>query len=240
LLAAAYLRAVQETHASAAASPETSYYPALAALFDAAGKGLKPKVRCIMNLRNHGNGMPDGGLFTADQLKKPIDVAIRSGQLPARGAIEAKGVKANLTDLAASEQVQKYLQTYGIVIVTNLRQFAIVDAQGQRESFTLAESPDDFWQRVAAHPAGSAERLGSSFVEFIRRACLHDAPLSSPKDVAWLLASYARDALGRVERQRELPALKSVRAALEQALGMTFVGDKGEHFFRSTLVQTLF
>ena len=31
-----------------------------------------------------------------------------------------------------------------------------------------------------------------------------------------------------------------MRAALEEALGLRFEGDKGEHFFRSTLVQTLF
>ena len=31
-----------------------------------------------------------------------------------------------------------------------------------------------------------------------------------------------------------------MRTALEQALGVTFEGRKGEHFFRSTLVQTLF
>ena len=32
----------------------------------------------------------------------------------------------------------------------------------------------------------------------------------------------------------------STRKALEEALGMSFSGEKGEHFFRSTLVQTLF
>ena len=37
-----------------------------------------------------------------------------------------------------------------------------------------------------------------------------------------------------------LPALATVRAALEQALGLKFEGEKGEHFFRSSLVQTLF
>ncbi len=44
----------------------------------------------------------------------------------------------------------------------------------------------------------------------------------------------------RVEQQKELPALQTVRSALEEALGMKFTGEKGEHFFRSTLVQTLF
>ena len=64
--------------------------------------------------------------------------------------------------------------------------------------------------------------------------------MTNPKDVAWFLASYARDALFRVEQQKELPALQTVRSALEEALGMKFTDEKGEHFFRSTLVQTLF
>jgi hypothetical protein len=58
--------------------------------------------------------------------------------------------------------------------------------------------------------------------------------------VAWFLASYARDALQRVEEAGGLPALANVRASLEEALGVRFEAEKGEHFFRSTLVQTLF
>jgi predicted helicase len=57
--------------------------------------------------------------------------------------------------------------------------------------------------------------------------------------VAWFLASYARDALAGIA-DVELSALVAVRAALEEALGLKFEGDKGEHFFRSSLVQTLF
>src|SRR5690606_21459210 len=43
----------------------------------------------------------------------------------------------------------------------------------------------------------------------------------------------------RVEKA-DLPALDAVRVALEGSLGIRFTGEKGEHFFRSTLVQTLF
>jgi predicted helicase len=43
-----------------------------------------------------------------------------------------------------------------------------------------------------------------------------------------------------VENKAGLPALAAVRNALEEALGMRFEAEKGEHFFRSTLVQTLF
>ena len=54
-----------------------------------------------------------------------------------------------------------------------------------------------------------------------------------------VLASYARDAKARVELAG-VDALATVRKALEESLGLKFEGEKGEHFFRSTLVQTLF
>src|SRR6267143_2154124 len=43
---------------------------ALAALLNEVGKSLKPRVRCIINPRNRGAGIPDGGLFTPDQFQK--------------------------------------------------------------------------------------------------------------------------------------------------------------------------
>ena len=64
--------------------------------------------------------------------------------------------------------------------------------------------------------------------------------LAEPKDLAWLLASYARDGLARVEAAGDAPALATVRTALEDALGVRFEGERGVAFFRSTLVQTLF
>ncbi|MCX7886231.1 MAG: DNA methyltransferase, partial [Verrucomicrobiae bacterium] len=77
-------------------------------------------------------------------------------------------------------------------------------------------------------------------IEYLKRVMLHAATLAAPQDVAWFLASYARDARIRIEQQPDLPALAAVRRALEEALGMTFSSGKGEHFCRSTLVQPLF
>ena len=82
--------------------------------------------------------------------------------------------------------------------------------------------------------------MSASFSEYLLRVLLQKAPLTMPKEVAWFLASYARDAQARIERKFSLPGLASLRSALEQALGLKFVGSKGEHFFRSSLVQTLF
>jgi hypothetical protein len=239
-----YLDALNTVRKSGAGVAETSYYPALSNLFNAVGKTLKPQVRCVMNLKNLGAGMPDGGLFTADQFQRQADDAPQSGQLPARGAIEAKGTRPSVQEIAASQQVRNYLKTYGIVLVTNLREFLIVERgpSGEpvpREAFVLAKDEPEFWRDKAAQPRATAHALGEQFVEFLKRACLHAAPLTNPKDVAWFLASYARDALFRVERQKELD-LQDVRAALEKALGMKFTDQRGEHFFHSTLVQTLF
>ncbi|MCZ7563804.1 MAG: N-6 DNA methylase [Burkholderiales bacterium] len=156
--------------------------------------------------------------------------------------IEVKPAGTSLEKLAASEQVQSYLAKYGVVLVTDYRDFWLLAKENgktvRREQYSLAKDAKAFWE-VTRHPHKAAAAQERTFIEFIRRTLLHAAPLVEPKDVAWFLASYARDALYQVE-QAQLPALDTLRSALEQALGVKFEGQKGEHFFRSTLVQTLF
>ncbi|GAB4284424.1 MAG: hypothetical protein Kow0067_06290 [Coriobacteriia bacterium] len=242
----AYFTALRDIHASGAGVAETSYYPALAELLTALGAKLKPKVTAIINLRNTGAGIPDGGLFTAPQLKgwEPGTDPL-AGQLPARGAIEVKSPAEDAFSTAEGEQVARYVERYGLVLVTNLRDFVLVgrgaDGTGMRilETLRLAKTEAGFWARVQ-HPRKYAEDAGEGLAEFLRRVLLHNAPLSDPKDVAWFLASYARTARLRLEQRHELPALDALRTQLEDALGLKFEGEKGDHFFRSTLVQTLF
>ncbi len=68
---------------------------------------------------------------------------------------------------------------------------------------------------------------------------MYKVPIERPKDLAWLLASYAREARARAATH-PLAAFDGVKSALQESLGITFEGDKGEHFFLSTLIQTLF
>ena len=238
-----YIRELYDIRSSGAATPETSYYSPLANLLNDIGKTLKPKVRCIINLNNRGAGLPDGGLFTPDQFQKPTEAEPLPGQIPGRGVIEVKSTSEDAWLTAAGEQVSRYWGKYRQVLVTNLRDFLLVgqDAEGRPvklESYRLAVSEADFW-REAAHPRRLAMAHGERFTEYLKRVMLQAAPLAAPKDVAWFLASYARDAKARIEGA-DLPALQVLRAALEEALGLKFEGDKGEHFFRSTLVQTIF
>ena len=162
--------------------------------------------------------------------------------MPSRGVLEAKPPSAEVAEIAASEQARRYCAKYGTLIVTNLREFLLL-AQDHGEptpleSFRIAVDEDSFWSS-ATHHTKTAGDIGNRLHEFLTRVLLINSPLYEPKDLAWFLASYARDAKANVERA-EIPALKEVRAALEETLGMKFTGPKGEHFFRSTLVQTIF
>ncbi len=241
-----YLRELLDVRRSGEAVQETSYYGALAHLFNEIGKTFKPRVHCIINIKNRGAGIPDGGLFTADQFQKSLDTSETKQfpqQIPARGVIEIKGTSEDIRRIAGSEQVLRYLSRYGQVLVTNYRDFMLVGKNAnekpvQLETYHLAESETGFWN-AATNPRKMAEDHSDRFIEYLKRIMLYTAPLATPEDVAWFLASYARDAKARIE-QIDLPALASIRSALEEALGIKFEGKKGEHFFRSTLVQTLF
>ncbi len=236
-----YLVAVRDVHRLGAGTRERSFYPALAELLNSVGQELKPKVLCLSDLGNIGAGHPDFGLFAANQVQRGEP---RRGQIPERGVIEMKSVADETWLTAETDQVSKYFGAYRLVIVTNLRDFLMVGEgpNGQAvklEGFRLAPDAKSFWETVA-QPRKAAERIGRAFGEYLKRALTQSVSLREPKDVAWFLASYARDGLQRVEQAGNLPALANVRSSLEEALGVKFEAQKGDHFFRSTLVQTLF
>ena len=237
-----YLQELRAIRSSGAAVKETSYYPTLANLLNEIGKKLKPKVKCIIHLQDTGAGLPDGGLFIEEQTRSAV-TDLTAGAIPTRGAIEAKPTSADAWRIAESKQVKHYWTRYRQVLVTNYRDFLLVgaDADGNRaalETYRLARDEQDFWRR-ASHPKNFADQQGESFEEFLKRVMLYQAPLATPKDLAWFLASYAREAKFRIEAG-ELPALAGIRTALEEALGLKFEGARGDHFFRSALIQTLF
>jgi hypothetical protein len=240
-----FLSACHNVHSSGAGTVETSYYTAINQLLDSVGAQLSPKVRCIMQLKNLGAGNPDGGFFTADQFHAKGGQA-KDLSAPARGVIEVKSPAEPLHLTSNSPQVDKYWQRYKLVLVTNLRDWLLIgERQGQRvalERYTLAEDEASFWHDMAGHPQRSNTLHGQAFTDFVQRVLLHKAPLADPKDLAALLASYARQARHRVENASPNAAkqLGSLQASLEAALGLRFESGEGAHFFRSTLVQTLF
>ena len=178
-----YLRELRDIRSSGAAVKETSYYGPLATLFNEIGKTLKPKVRCVINLKNQGAGLPDGGLFAVDQFQRASEAEPLPGQIPARGAIEAKGTNSDAWSIAAGEQVARYLKRYRQVLVTNYRDFVLVghDAEGKPavlETYRLADSESAFWA-AAANPAKMAAAHSERFTAYLKRVMLHAAPLAA-------------------------------------------------------------
>ena len=236
-----YLDGVRKIRASGVGTAEMSYYLPLGNLLNAVGGSLKPKVFCIGQLAQQGADHPDFGLFDAKQVSKS---QIKQGQLPECGVVEVKPASDGAWLIADSAQVSKYWGLYRLVLVTNTRDFVLLgeDANGnptKLETFRLAVSAAEF-DKELQHPRAFANKAGPALAEYLGRALSHRAALSEPRDLARLLASYARDGLARVEAAGNAPSLNAVRSALEEALGVNFEGERGAAFFRSTLVQTLF
>lgn len=124
-----FLSASKSVHNTRGGIKETSYYTAINNLLDGVGHTLKPKVRCVMQLKNLGAGNPDGGLFTADQFDRHTGEAKDLGK-PSRGVIEVKSPAEPVDDTATTGQITKYWDRYKLVLVTNLRDWLLL---GERE-----------------------------------------------------------------------------------------------------------
>ena len=236
-----YFADLGRVRASGGATGERSSYGPLTTLLNAVGATCTPTVFCVGELADHGAGHPDFGLYGAPQVQKGRP---REGQVPERGVVEVKAAGDDAWLTAAGDQVSRYWGRYRLVLVTNTRDFVLVgeDAAGRPtklETFRLAADEETFARRLGK-PQAFAREVGAGLGEYLSRALSHRAALTEPKDLAWLLASYARDGLARVEAAGDAQPLTAVREALEAALGVRFEGEKGARFFHSTLVQTLF
>ena len=236
-----YLAELRRIRATGGGTGELSYYPPLNNLLNAVGGSLRPKVYCFSQLAQQGAGHPDFGLYAAKQVSKGQP---KQGQLPEGGVVEVKPAGDDAWLTADSTQVSRYWELYRLALVTNTRDFVLLDEDSQGnparlETFRLVDSAADFEARLQ-HPRAFANSAGPALAEYLGRALSQRATLAEPRDLARLLASYARDGLARVEASGYASSLNAVRSALEDALGVRFEGERGAAFFRSTLVQTLF
>ena len=237
----AYFDDLRKIRASGGGTDERSYYPPLTNLLNAVGNTFHPKVFCVSELAQQGAGHPDLGLYSANQVQRGRP---KGEQKPECGVVEVKPASDDAWLTAESAQVSGYWGLYRLVLVTNTRAFVLLgeDSQGKPiklESFRLTGSLDEFEQKLQDSRA-FANAVGPSLAEYLGRALSHRATLSEPRDLARLMASYARDGLARVEATENKGSLDAIRASLEESLGVKFEGDRGAAFFRSTLIQTLF
>ncbi len=145
-----YFTDLQRVRASGSATGERSSYGPLANLLNAVGGALKPKVFCVGELADQGAGHPDFGLYAAKQVQKGQP---RAGQVPERGVVEVKSADDDAWLTAEGDQVSRYWKRYGLVLVTNTRDFVLVgeDTEGRParlETLRLAASAGEFEQRL--------------------------------------------------------------------------------------------
>ena len=237
-----YLKRMWEIRSTGGATSETSFYSALENLFNDLGQELNPKVICNGQLRNQGAGHPDFGLYSKKQCSRGAPKP-GEGEIPERGVIEVKPLQDNTWQTAQGAQATKYFDRYRLVLITNYREFCLIGESEdgnpvQREFFRLTDDETSFWQ-LASSPNKLDNAQVVYFTEFLHRVMMYSAPLKKAEDVAWFLASYARDVMITLDG-KDATALAPLKSALEIALGINFKEKKGDHFFLSTLVQTLF
>lgn len=214
-----YLTSIADTDRRGLGVSERSYYPALGVLLDSVGKALGLDLKIDHEVKDQGAGHPDFEIRWAG-----------SGDLAS--TIEAKGFNVQLEELAISDQAKKYLRQRDPLMITNLRSFALIEDANQPSIILRCGLPED--------PAILSDGDVDTFTDFMQTVLQWRTEIRTPRELAQTLARYARESLRRLEMAPP-DMLDDVRMVLDKALGLTFERTRqGDHFFRSSLVQTLF
>lgn len=245
-ITAAFLEYVAETRHldTQPTSTENTFYPAIKTLISGILKEGRLPFEVRVNTseaRAKGRDMPD---FVLGDAKMFIGVFG-----------EVKRPAVSLEDLAASteqkDQIGRYLAQTGVVLVCNVRGFGLLSCEaGYERPKTGTVPPEkraliktvDLWSAVSG--AGSRAKIDEAaiadLIEIVDRAVTDYAPLAEPADLAKVLARQARDAKDALPS--DLKAVKPLLDDYRQALGLSFNVDdeRGDRFFRSSLVQTAF
>lgn len=222
---------------------EGSYYPALKELTSVILRhlGLPADVRVNTSERRFGGGsdQPDVALYDGGG-----DFAIVCG--------EVKLPSASIADMGISternDQIGRYLAQTGVMLLSNVRGIGILAV---RPGFTGdgAVPPDqrelvdhvELWPSLSGFSSGEpiAADRAEPLVALIEEAVTSFAPIAEPESLARVLAVQARRA------KKSLPesfgtAVGTLAEDFGEALGISFEGEEGEEFFRSSLVQTIY
>jgi len=222
---------------------EPSFYPAIKGLLTEilGARGLRFDVRVNTSETREGGGtdMPDVAIYDG------------SGQFPVVcGEVKLPDVEiaAMATSIAQDDQVGRYLAKSHVLLLTNVRAFGLLTiTPGWKGVGPVPPAQRRLEQVVNLWPSESALLYGqvadpSARVELgnlVETALTRYASITEPETLARVLAWQARQA------KADLPARfgEAVRNLLDdfgRALGVTFEGEDGEEFFRSSLIQTAY
>lgn len=166
---------------------------------------------------------------------------------------EVKRASVGLEELAASQeqkdQIGRYLAQTGVVLLCNVRGFGLLvcDPKFERNGKPVPPAMRqlavtvDLWGAVTG---GQKARCDPSAIDtligILTRAVTEFARIAAPSDLARILARQAREAKDALAE--DLKGVKPLLDDYRRALGLAFHVDdeKGERFFRSSLIQSVF
>lgn len=189
----------------------------------------------------------------SDHRRDQPDIAIydRGGDFPLILG-EVKQPDQDLAQMAMSteqnNQIGRYLAQTNAVILNNIRGVGLVvtDSDYTGDGAVPPEHRE-FIEEVHLWPSSAAFHRGESpdvtcaevLLDLVEFAVSSFSPIGDPETLARVLALQARRA------KEDLPtyftsAVSSLADDFGEALGITFEGDEGEEFFRSSLIQTVY
>lgn len=222
---------------------EESYYPAVRNLLVAVLKdlGLPAEVRTSTSERRPGGGidLPDVALYDGAG-----DFILVCGEvkLPST-ALEEVGMSA-----ARKDQIGRYLALTRVVLLCNVRSFGLLtvdpafqDTGPVPPQFRRLEQIVELWPSTAELRSGrpvAPDRV-EELAALVETAVTRYAPIAEPQTLARILARQARHAKASLPTEFSR-AIRMLADDFGAALGITFEGEEGEEFFRSSLVQTVY
>jgi Type ISP C-terminal specificity domain/N-6 DNA Methylase len=164
-----------------------------------------------------------------------------------------KTPKVRVEDLATStdrnDQLGRYLAQTGAVILSTVRSFGLLAVKPgakrtvgkpirveDRELLAVVhlwETEKAFRERKPVLPSRIA-----ALADLVEQAVVEFSPIADPAVLASVLAAQARRAKDDLPQTFE--AVQSLLEDYGTALGLTFEGEQGQEFFRSSLIQTAF
>ncbi len=237
-----YLAEIARIRATRAGTGEVSYYGALAGALNAAGERLKPRVFCVPNLRNRGVGFPDMGLFVVARGHAPEEWP--EAAAPERGVVEVDDIPAELSVKLRSAQVDALSRRLRSRAGHELPRVRAAGPRRERASRSGGKLQLRLRRcRCVLRPGARHAtpcRAGRALrrVPGARAAASGTARAAGGRRVLSRLLRPRRAGAGR--GAREPACFRGPAERLAGRAGPAFEGPKGEHLFRSTLVQTLF
>jgi Type ISP C-terminal specificity domain/N-6 DNA Methylase len=221
---------------------EETYYPAVRSLLIALleGQSLPFQVRSNTSEKRAGGGtdLPDVALYDGegDYLAVCGEVKLPSSELEEMAGSTEGG-----------DQVGRYLAQTRVVILCNIRGFALLVAKPDAPRGPVGpkhrrlEHVVELWPSALALRQAKPIAPGAShqLAELVETAVTRLAPISEPQSLARILARQARQAKAALPKQFTA-AVQDLLDDFGKALGISFEGKEGEEFFRSSLVQTAF